>query len=39
MSGNITFADELEFEVSELKFIFEEPEIGITKDSQDLSNV
>jgi len=39
MSGNITFTDELEFEVSELNFLFEEPETGATKGSQDLSNV
>jgi hypothetical protein len=39
MSGNIIFADELEFEASELNFIFEEPETGATKGSQNLSNV
>ena len=39
MSGNITFADELEFEASKLNLIFEEPETGATKGSQKLSNV
>jgi hypothetical protein len=33
------FAGELEFEASELNFIFEEPETGATKGSQNLSNV
>jgi|GEM_PF-2750239 len=36
MDGNITFADELEFEASELNFIFEEPEVDAAKGGRDL---